>query len=329
MIGDLARFALFNLAASLAAGLLVALVVLAVTRGLGLRDARVRSWLLGAALVKATLVLAGLSTFLPFALDWPMAAGSPVDFGAGPLPPAVVGPIILVWAGAALLVRVSLARRVRADGGHDTFQGAPAERLAASVERVAARARSIERSDGPCFRCTLPHDLPTPASRVSRSGAPVTLDPEGDPVIELPAELLAMLDDDELDAVVAHEVGHVVVARDREGCTPLWARVARWTSPGSLLVGRLLDREEELACDELAVRITGQPAALANALLKAYRRQRTPLPALAPVGRLLGGSWRLSDRVERLAATEPNQPATSMPRVAIACAVTLLASVAI
>jgi Zn-dependent protease with chaperone function len=157
----------------------------------------------------------------------------------------------------------------------------------------------------------------------------VTLDPEGDPVIELPAELLAMLDDDELDAVVAHEVGHVVVARDREGCTPLWARVARWTSPGSLLVGRLLDREEELACDELAVRITGQPAALANALLKAYRRQRTPLPALAPVGRLLGGSWRLSDRVERLAATEPNQPATSMPRVAIACAVTLLASVAI
>jgi hypothetical protein len=117
MIGDLARFALFNLAASLAAGLLVALVVLAVTRGLGLRDARVRSWLLGAALVKATLVLAGLSTFLPFALDWPMAAGSPVDFGAGPLPPAVVGPIILVWAGAALLVRVSLARRVRAAGG--------------------------------------------------------------------------------------------------------------------------------------------------------------------------------------------------------------------
>ena len=329
MIGDLGRFALFNLGASVAAGLLVALVVLGVSRVLGLRDARVRSWLLGAALVKATLVLAGLSTFLPVASDWPVAVAWPINLGAGPLPPAVVGPIILVWAGAVLLVRGSIGRRVRADGGYHALQGPPAERLAVSVERVAARARSIERSDGPCFRCTLPHDLPTPASRVRRSGAPVSLDPDGDPVIQLPAALLAILDDDELDAVVAHEVAHVVVARDREGCAPLWARVARWTSPASLLVSRLLDREEELACDELAVRITGQPTALASALLKAYRRRHPPLPALAPIGRLLGGPRRLSDRVERLAASEPDQPAPSMPRIAVACAVTLLASVAI
>jgi Zn-dependent protease with chaperone function len=322
MIGDLARFAIFNLGASILAGLLVAVVVLGASRVLGIRDARVRSWLLGAALVKSTLVLAGLGTVLTFPSDRADA------IGGGALPISVVGPLIVVWAGAVLVLRDRVTRSLRLSGVSGPVHGA-SDRLTASVARLAAVARRLERSDGPCFRCTVPDDLPTPAARVSRAGAPATIDPAGEPVIELPEGLLAALDDDELDGVVAHEIGHVVVARDREGCAPVWARVARWTSPGAAVVGILLDREEELACDELAVRITGQPTALASALLKAYRRRRATAPALTPVANLLGGSRLLKDRVEHLASAESDRPAPSLPRVAAACAVTLLVSVAL
>lgn len=323
MIGDLARFGVFNLGASIVAGLLVAVVALGVSRVLGIRDARVRSWLLGAASVKATLVLAGLGTVLTFPSDRTDA------IGGGAVPISVVGPLILVWAVAVLVLRGRVTRSLRLSGDGGAVHGAPADRLTASVARVAAVARRVERTGGPCFRCAVPHDLPTPTARVSWAGAPATLDPAGEPVIELPQGLLAALDDDELDGVVAHEIGHVVVARDREGCAPVWARVARWTSPGAAVVGTLLDREEELACDELAVRITNQPTALASALLKAYRRRRATAPALTPVANLLGGSRLLKDRVERLASLESDSPAPSLPRVAAACAVTLLVSVAL
>jgi len=323
MIGDLARFGVFNLGASIVAGLLVAAAVLAVSRVLGIRDARVRSWLLGAALVKATLVLAGLGTVFTFPSDRTDA------IGGGALPFSVVGPFILVWAGAVLVLRSRVIRSLRLSGGGGPVHGTPADRLTVSVVRVAGVARRVERSDGPCFRCAVPHDLPTPAARVTRAGAPATIDPAGEPVIELPEGLLAALDDDELDGVVAHEIGHVVVARDRAGCAPVWARVARWTSPGAAVVGILLDREEELACDELAVRITGQPIALASALLKAYRRRRATAPALTPVANLLGGSRLLKDRVEHLASAESDRRAPSLSRIAAACAVTLLVSVAL
>jgi Zn-dependent protease with chaperone function len=320
MTDALVRFVVFNLGASLVAGSLVAAVALGVSGILGIRDARVRSWLLGAALIKATLVLAGLGTLL---VNPPGLADA---LGGGALAPSAIAPFILVWAGTVLMLRSRIIRSLQLDGGRARLDESAADRLAGSVERVASAARTIERSDGPRFRCTLPADLPTPAARLSQARGPATVDPEGQPVIEVPSELIGALDDAELDAVVAHEVGHVVIARDREGCAPLWARVARWTSPAAALIGPLLDREEELACDELAVRVTGQPTALASALLKAHRLQRSASPILAPVGQLLGRSGLLKSRVERLAVTEPMSAVPSMQRVAAACGTTLLAT---
>jgi hypothetical protein len=322
MIGDLLRFAVVHLGASVIAGLLVAGAVLAIARLLDIRDARVRSWLLGAAVVKATLVFLGLASLLHL----PAAA---LDLGA--LPPSLIAPLVLAWAGTLLVLQGSIVR-----GFHhgDPADGIVAStdalgRLQASVARVTRAARGLERIDTSCLTCTVPADLATPAVQLTTGAGPATVDPAGDPVISIPADLLAELDDDELDAVVAHELGHVLVARDRQGCVPGWATVARWTSPGAALLGRLLDREVELACDQLAVRMTGGRQPLASALLKAIRRRRSTAPALAPVTNLVGRPRLLRDRVGRLVEAEGVPSRAAGPRVAAACALTLLVSAAL
>jgi hypothetical protein len=101
MIGDLLRFAVVHLGASVIAGLLVAGAVLAIARLLDIRDARVRSWLLGAAVVKATLVFLGLASLLHL----PAAA---LDLGA--LPPSLIAPLVLAWAGTLLVLQGSIVR---------------------------------------------------------------------------------------------------------------------------------------------------------------------------------------------------------------------------
>jgi hypothetical protein len=322
MIGDLLRFVVLHLGASLLAGGLVAGAVLGIARLLGIRDARVRSWLLGAALVKATLVFAGLAGLLYV----PAAA---LDLRA--LPPLLIAPLLVVWAGALLLLQGSVVRGFHRVGkAADGIEaGAARGRIEASVGRVTRAARRLERIDTHCLTCTVPADLAPPAVRLSRGGTPATLDPGGAPVISIPVDLLGELDDDELDAVVAHELGHVLVARDRRGCVPAWATVARWTSPGAALLGRLLDREEELACDELSVRMTGQRQPLANALLKALRRRRSTTPALAPVTNLVGRPRLLRDRVGRLVERDYVPPEATGGRVAAACTLTLLVTAAL
>lgn len=323
MTADLLRFVVLHLGASLLAGVLVAGAVLGIARLLDIRDARVRSWLLGAALVKATLVFAGLAGLL-------YVPATALDFRA--LPPVLIVPLLVVWVGALLLLQASIVRGFHRDedAAHGIQSDADAlRRLEGSVGRVTRAARRLERIDTPCLTCTVPADLAPPAIRLSRGGAPATLDPAGDPVISIPADLLAELDDDELDAVVAHELGHILVARDRRGCVPGWATAARWTSPGAALLGRLLDREEELACDELSVRMTGGRQALASALLKALRRRRSTTPALAPVTSLAGRPQLLRDRIGRLVERDDVPPEATGARVAVACTLALLVTVAL
>jgi Zn-dependent protease with chaperone function len=323
MIADLLRFALLNLGASLVAGLLVAGAVLGASHVLGIRDARVRSWLLGAALVKSTLVFAGVTGVL-------LAPAAALDIRA--LPPWMIGPFVLAWAGLLLLLRGHLVGRLRHGGeaaGGVEAAGAELARLRASVARLTDAARRLQVIETACLSCAVPGDLAVPAVRVGDGGNPHTVDPGGEPIIVIPAALLAQLDDEELDAVVSHELGHVLVARDREACAPIWARVARWTSPSAALIGALLDREEELACDDLAVRLTGRQGPLASALLKAFRQRRSVGSALAPVTNLIGRPQLLRDRIARLAAEDPVVTRSAAPRVAAACALTLLVTIAL
>ena len=55
-------------------------------------------------------------------------------------------------------------------------------------------------------------------------------------------------------------------------------RALQALSPGALVIFRNLTEAQEAACDDLAARATGKPAALASALLKAYSTQARRSP---------------------------------------------------
>jgi len=87
-------------------------------------------------------------------------------------------------------------------------------------------------------------------------------------VIVVSDRLVSLLDAEELEAVVAHELGHVQ-RLDGRYLTFLrtLSRMMRW-DPVLAYLSRALTRREEYYADEQAVRLTGRPLPLARALAK-------------------------------------------------------------
>jgi beta-lactamase regulating signal transducer with metallopeptidase domain len=143
----------------------------------------------------------------------------------------------------------------------------------------------------------------------------------------LPSRAIAALDDEQLRAVLAHELSHV---RRRD---PAWA----WTSavirrlfffqPLVYLAARRLHEIAECLADDDAVARTGAPVALASALACAARWTRLEV---LPAPMLLSGESLALRRVRRLVTAEPSSPRVSHSLVAAvatvaACVVPALA----
>lgn len=119
------------------------------------------------------------------------------------------------------------------------------------------------------------------------------------PKIALPAPLVASLSADDLDQIVMHELAHV---RRRDDWALVAQRVAEallFFNPAVWWIGRELETERELACDEWVVGRTGRPRAYAACLLRLAEH------ALAARGRSLapgahGRAPQLALRVESL-----------------------------
>lgn len=136
----------------------------------------------------------------------------------------------------------------------------------------------------------------------------VELGPTGRPhrteAILVSRALRDQLSPEELEAVVAHEVGHLV---DLDGryltFVRTFARLVRW-DPVVGAVARALTREEELRADDAAVAQTHRPLALARALLKSAEAATGPTAgAVGLLGAARGRASReLSARIERLVA---------------------------
>ncbi len=131
--------------------------------------------------------------------------------------------------------------------------------------------------------------------------------------IAVSRELLQHLTGEELEAVLAHEMGHLagrdyflgwllVVCRDLMAFNPI----------GYLSLQNFM-WEREKACDDYARRLTSQPLVLAQSLVKLGRllRQRRAAPLLQPGAPIVGKqrAGLLSRRVERLVL--PGPPETS------------------
>jgi Zn-dependent protease with chaperone function len=90
------------------------------------------------------------------------------------------------------------------------------------------------------------------------------------PTVLISMWMLDRLDRSELEAMLAHELGHVA----RQDFQVLWVamvlRDAFFYLPTSRAAYRELHTEKEFACDDLAVGVTGQPLGLASALAKVW-----------------------------------------------------------
>lgn len=119
------------------------------------------------------------------------------------------------------------------------------------------------------------------------------------PTIILSTWMIRRLDCRELEAVLAHELAHIA----RRDYLVVWLatmlRDAFFYLPTSRTAHRQLQREKELACDDLAVAVTRRPLSLASALAKVWQRSLGE-PVLNAAQSLVGNGVLIEHRIERL-----------------------------
>ncbi|WP_406696049.1 M56 family metallopeptidase [Singulisphaera sp. Ch08] len=125
------------------------------------------------------------------------------------------------------------------------------------------------------------------------------------PVILLPERWLAAAGPDSLEAVLAHELAH---ARRSDHLVNLAQRILEsllFFHPGVHWLSRSLRCQRELCADALAVRLTGDPMALARAL-ESVARLRVGPPLPRRIGAAFGGeSSSLLPRIQELIGMTP------------------------
>ena len=135
------------------------------------------------------------------------------------------------------------------------------------------------------------------------------------PTLVLSTWMLEQLDARELEAVLAHELGHLA----RRDYPLAWLasvlRDAFFYVPTSRRALRQIQHDTEVACDDLAVGVTGRPLALASALAKVWQ-QGLAVPTFAAGQALVEPGTTIEQRIRRLldptaAARRPPTPTTA------------------
>jgi D-alanyl-D-alanine endopeptidase (penicillin-binding protein 7) len=92
--------------------------------------------------------------------------------------------------------------------------------------------------------------------------------PWGAPMIAVAPSLVTTLGSAELDRVLIHEWAHVQRRDDVVSAVQIVIRIIAGWHPAVWWIDRRLQREREIACDEMTVAITGSPKSYAECLLK-------------------------------------------------------------
>ena len=125
------------------------------------------------------------------------------------------------------------------------------------------------------------------------------------PLVILPPELLQKLSQVELEGIVAHELGHI---RRWDYLTNLVQQIAQallFFHPGVWVVGRSMAIERELACDDWAVKLTGEPRRYAGCLTKVVESLRGARPLAMATGIIFRKNV-LSRRIEMILNRDRN-----------------------
>jgi len=107
------------------------------------------------------------------------------------------------------------------------------------------------------------------------------LDWKGEKIVAISTKATESLDDDELNAVLAHEIGHIAHRDSLRKTMATAYRTAFVFDPLARFVEAAVYRDGELYADEYSAKLTGKPAALASALIKIYESVRST-PSLIP-----------------------------------------------
>lgn len=184
----------------------------------------------------------------------------------GPLAGWIVNGAAWAILAVGVLLFVRLARATwRLEDGLTAFLSPPSPKLAASLARVGARWPGLPSAR--FFECAFP------AAYSSVFGLRRVR-------CALSREIVAAASDDELDAVVAHEAGHLRAGDAHVALLVGAIRCLFFPIRPVRLLARRWREEAELAADEAAVAATRQPLAMARAILRASGAS-VPLPAVA------------------------------------------------
>ena len=271
--------------------LLVALggwLALGVLRGRGRWSHRrdLQFLILAAPVVSLALGLGGLHHFANRAC---FLGAPPWDYTIGMALPLGMGVVALGGLGLGLL-RLALMARLVAQ------RGTPA-----GPELTSLASRLAERLGAP-----------RPRVRLCAYDRPLALT-SGllHPTVLLSTWMVKQLDQHELESVLAHELGHVA----RRDYLVVWLatllRDAFCYLPTNWAAYGQLQREKEPACDDLAIRATNRPLALASALAKVWHH-RLGGPSLVAAQPLVETGDAIEQRIERLLAAP--DAATARPQ---------------
>jgi len=296
------QFLAYNLAASLLAGTLAWLLVTGALALLRVHTPFLHASFLALPLLKSVWILAGMSLIFP----WPGAWFSNLHRLA--LPPQVVLPWVLAWFAISVGSNTFLAWQARKGVLREAHlpEGEDDKRLKAALTCVVTSYQQSPCCESGEILCCISERVPSkPTLLISeRLRSPAALVEGGTPVVIFPHGLLNELNGTELTLALAHELNHFALRK------PIWRssgvlRTLILVSPIAFLLSNYYHREEEKACDDLAVTMLNQPEGYAGMLLKSYqfaRRQgRTSwLNAQPFLPGLLDSKPFISERVERV-----------------------------
>ncbi len=250
--------------------LMAAAVAEIAVKSFGIRNPRSRQRLFLAIIVVPVVMLPAYLTAGPYRASVPFRAGALFDSGRW-LSLAVMG---IPPAGAVLLLAFAVATL------SFVFQElAPIVLQALRPSRPDAPAR--DGNDDPAIRQALA-SLPGPAPPVlvvedddfmilSTTGKHAS--------ITVSSGLVATLSVDQLRAALAHEIAHVNRSRLHLLPAMFFLRMAMFFNPVVLMAFRRAVQEDERICDEMAVSMTGDRAALADTLRTLYLAPDDEAPA--------------------------------------------------
>jgi len=134
----------------------------------------------------------------------------------------------------------------------------------------------------------------------------------GTPVLIFSEGLLHVMDEEELETVVAHELAHVAGGDSWLTWFAVFLRDFMFFTPLVFWVFRDLALEREKVADDIAVDLTGKPMAFAQALIKAWKLSprswldRVSLDNFMPHSNFVSGTGVLEYRVKRILNDEYN-----------------------